>query len=90
MMTLGLPLNLFAMFLLGLPLALHLRAKGKLTAINVCVGAVLIGITVAGAFYLLDRPSVYVVVFPIGFGVGLLAGVVFSLLAGIRMRRVAA
>lgn len=80
-----------AMFALGLPLAFALRQGGRLTALNVSLGAVCIGgfscVTAIELLlsHLADMRGT-VVGFAVGGGVGLCVGLVFCLVGGVPFR----
>jgi len=85
----GLPASLVVTFLLGCPLALALRKRGKLSAFNLCAGALFIGAALAVILAKLAFPSngVELALPALGAGTGLFAGIVFCLAAGIPLRR---
>lgn len=86
-MLIGLPASVAAMFILGMPFVLLLRAIGKLSALNVSLGAAAIG---AVTFSMLIRVSggTPEMLPEIGIGafIGLLTGAIFSTIAGLRFR----
>jgi len=87
LMVYAVPTCLAVMFVLGYPFALTLRKFGRLSLLNVCAGAFVIGFVVAAAAYLIDPSSAFRILYPmIGGAIGLFAGIVFCLVAGIPFR----
>jgi hypothetical protein len=82
----GLPLAFGAMCLVGLPLVLLLRSQALLTPRYVLIGASVIGVLTIAAFFGLMDDSWDPVLTLWGLGLGLFAGVVFCLVAGIPFR----
>jgi hypothetical protein len=85
----GVPVCLLVTFVFGFPLALLLRKLGKLSALNLCVGAVAIGAMMAAAVAKLFFPSnpVDIAIPGLGAATGLFAGIVFCLVGSIPFRR---
>ena len=80
----------FSMYVVGLPLVLALRNAGKLTLSYLCLATA--GAGVAGMLaliLLLDSPA-HPALLAVGAGFGMLAGLVFALVAGVRLRPVPA
>lgn len=78
----GLPISYGVMLLFGLPYIMWLRSKGWLTWVFVCVGAsVLSSIVWAGYWQLSLRPPPFAHTIPVGMLIGLVVGVIFSLIA---------
>jgi hypothetical protein len=84
----GVPLSLIVMFMFGFPLALLLRKLDRLSALNLCGGAVVIGAVMAAVIAKLFSPSnpVDVMLPLLGGATGLFAGIVFCLVGGIPFR----
>ena len=88
LMIYGAPTCLAVMLVLGYPLALLLRKFGRLSALNLCAGAFAMGFLVTATAYAVSPSGSFRVLFPvIGGAVGLFAGIVFCLVAGIPFRR---
>jgi hypothetical protein len=88
LMIYGAPICLAVMLVLGYPLALLLRKFGRLSALNLCAGAFAIGFMVTATTYAVSPSGSFPVLFPvIGGAVGVFAGIVFCLVAGIPFRR---
>jgi hypothetical protein len=83
----GLPLAFGAMCLVGLPLVLLLRSQRMLTSGYVLIGASVIGVLTVAAFTGLVDGSWHPILTLWGLGLGLFAGVVFCLIAGIPFRQ---
>jgi hypothetical protein len=86
-MWISLPISAGAMFLLGLPLVLALRACGLLIAGVVWSAAVSIGAVAMLTIYWIDGTGIGLEAFWFGEGCGAFAGLVFVLAAGIPWRR---
>ena len=88
LMFFGVPMSLVVMYAVGYPLALTLRHFGKLKALNVCAGGLVIGalFALAGSPYLPAGDIDPQLVLFAG-GACLFAGIVFCLVAGIPFRR---
>lgn len=83
----GLPISYGAMLLLGVPYLLWLRSKGWLTWTFVCIGAVVLGATIwAGYWQLSLRPPPLTRTIPVGALIGLIVGVIFSVVAKLPKR----
>jgi len=89
LMMFGVPFCLVVMLVLGYPLALLLRKFGRLSALNLCAGAVVIGATVAllGGRMSPSESVLSLMLAAFGAVAGLFAGIVFCLVAGIPFRR---
>jgi len=83
----GLPISYGAMLLFGLPYLLWLRSKGWLTWVFVCMGAAVLGAAIwAGYWQLSLRPPSLTRTIPVGVLIGLVVGVIFSLVAKLPKR----
>lgn len=81
-LAVGLPVSGAAVLLIGGPIVLWLRRRRRLTLFNVCLAGMLIGAaTMVAAF---ARQSDMWLMLLTGLGLGLLAGIVFAVVAGIR------
>jgi hypothetical protein len=88
LMVYAAPTCLAVMLVLGYPFALLLRKFGRLSALNVCAGAFVIGFLVTAAAYLIAPSGDFRILYPvIGGAMGLFAGVVFCLVARIPFGR---
>jgi threonine/homoserine/homoserine lactone efflux protein len=88
LMIYGAPICLAVMLVLGYPLALLLRRLGRLSALNLCAGAFIIGFGLTAAAWLMSPSAGFQILAPVvGGATGLFAGIVFCLVAGIRFRR---
>lgn len=85
----GIPLSLAVTFIVGYPIALWLRKVGRLSAPNLCAGALVIGVIMAVVLSRLAFQTipVHVGTVAVGGAVALFAGIVFCLAAGISFRR---
>ena len=84
----GLPPVLGVVFLVGLPFTLLLRSQGLLTAPYVIAGAAIAGIlTMVVLVNIIAQSRLEPEVFGWGAGLGLFAGLIFCLAAGIRFRK---
>ncbi len=83
----GMPLAFGAMFLVGLPLVLLLRSQQLLTTGYVLIGSTVVGMLTMAAFSGLMDGRWNPVLTLWGLGLGLFAGFVFCLAAGIPFRR---
>lgn len=84
----GLPPALGAMFFIGLPLVLLLRSQDLLTVGYVLVGAMGAGVlTLVALVLFVARSPLEFAVLTWGAGLGLFAGLIFCLAAGIPFRR---
>lgn len=83
------PLSLVVMLVFGYPLILLLRKHSRLSALNVCAGTLVIGALVATVLVKVafQSGSVDVAIPLLGGAMGLFAGIVFSLVAGLPLRR---
>ena len=78
----GLPISYLAMLVLGLPYALWLRSRNRLTWLPVCTGAAVLGAAVWACYWQLSyRPPSLFNSLPIGAAIGLAVGVVFCWVA---------
>lgn len=86
----GIPLSLLVMLVFGYPLIFLLRKNNRLSALNICTGALVIGalVAVALAKAAFTSNSVHIAIPLLGGATGLFAGIVFSLVAGIPFRRI--
>lgn len=83
----GLPISYGAMLLLGLPYILWLRSKGWLTWMSVCIGAAALGAAIWTGYWQLSlRPPPFARTIPVGALIGLVVGVIFSLVAKLSKR----
>lgn len=83
----GLPISYGAMLLVGLPYLMWLRSKGWLTWVAVCIGAAVLGSAIwAGYWQLSFRPPSLARTIPVGALIGLVVGVIFSLVAKLPRR----
>ena len=83
----GLPASVAAMFILGMPFVLLLRAVGKLSALNVSLGAAIIGaVTSSMVVRVTGGTPEMLPELGVGALIGLLAGAIFSTIAGLRFR----
>jgi len=89
LMMVGVPMCLAVALVFGYPFALILRKLGRLSALNLCAGAVAIGATMATVLAkLVFRPdTVHIAVPAVGAATALFSGIVFCLVAGISFRR---
>ena len=88
LMFFGLPMSFIIMFVVGYPLVLALRHFGRLSALNICAGGAAIGVLFAligSRFIPAGQIDPELVLF--AGGAGLIAGIVFCLVAGIPFRR---
>lgn len=84
----GVPICAVSMFVIALPLMLALRHQGWLVVPGVCVVTALAGaIGFAGVAYVSLRTRMGSDGLALGAGMGLIAGLLFSLVAGIGFRR---
>jgi len=84
----GVPISLLVVFLFGCPLALLLRKSGRLSALNLSAGAVVIGSIFAVAAGRFRMSGPFDIQLPImGGALGLFAAMVFCLVAGVPFRR---
>jgi hypothetical protein len=83
----GLPISYIAMLLLGLPYLMWLRSKGWLSWLSVCMGAAVLGSAIwATAWGFGRQPQPLTHTIPIGALIGLVVGVIFSLVAKLPRR----
>ena len=83
----GLPISYGAMLLIGLPYLMWLRSKGWLTWVFVCLGAAVLGSAIwAGYWQLSLRPPSLTRTIPVGALIGLVVGIIFSLVAKLPRR----
>jgi hypothetical protein len=88
LMVYAVPTCLAIVLVLGYPFALLLRKIGKLSALNVFAGSFGIGFVVTAAANLIASSGAFHILYPmIGGAMGLFAGIVFCLVAGIPFRR---
>jgi len=88
-LTVAIPVSLLAMLTLGLPYVMWLRARGLLNATLVCLGSSAIGSVVLSLLTWLlswDHRPPGLSQLGLGAGLGLVAGVSFSLAAGLTIR----
>jgi hypothetical protein len=89
MFFVGLLPALGAMYCIGLPLVLLLRSQGLLTIAYVLIGAIVAGnFTMVALVSVVARSPLVAEVFAWGSGLGLLAGLIFCIAAGIPFRRI--
>jgi hypothetical protein len=83
----GLPVSYGAMLILGLPYLVWLRSNGCLTWSSTCVGAAILSSALWSGYWQLSlrRPSLTHTI-PAGMLIGLVVGVIFSLIAGLPSR----
>jgi hypothetical protein len=83
----GLPISYAAMLLVGLPVALTLRSRGRLTWPLACIGGVMFGAVIwAGYWQLSYQPRPLTLTIPAGALIGLVVGVIFSVIAKLPSR----
>jgi hypothetical protein len=83
----GLPISYAAMLVFGLPYVLWLRAGNRLNWIYVCIGAAVLGsVTWTSCWHFGYRPPSVPKSLAIGAAIGLLVGVVFCWVAGLKIR----
>lgn len=83
----GVPISYIAMLLLGLPYLMWLRSKGWLSWLSVCMGAAVLGSAIWAAAWGFGRqPQPLTHTIPIGALIGLVVGVIFSLVANLPKR----
>jgi drug/metabolite transporter (DMT)-like permease len=83
----GVMVTAFSMYVVGLPLVLALRREGRLTLPYVCSAAAAAGVAGVLAVVLAFDSELHPALLAFGAGFGLLAGLVFGLVAGVRLRR---
>jgi len=86
-MIAGLMVSAFSMYIVGLPLVLALRNAGKLTLPYLCLATAGSGVAGMLALILLLNAPAHPALLAFGAGFGVLAGCVFGLVAGVRLRR---
>lgn len=78
----GVPISYIVMLLLGLPYLMWLRSKGWLSWMSVCIGAAVLSSLIWSAAWGFGRqPQPLIHTIPIGALIGLVVGVIFSLVA---------
>jgi len=82
----ALPISAFAMYALALPLIIRWRTQGDLSFLRACAACVGAGIVAITLFCLLLQVLPSLILLAFGAGVGLGAGLVFSLVGGVRLR----